>query len=38
VAVVWLIGIYAVMFGITLRVFGIRLRGVRSKLAAQFGA
>ncbi len=35
VAVVWLIGIYAVMFGITLLVFGLRLRGLRNKLATQ---
>lgn len=34
VAVVWLIGIYAVVFGITLLVFGFRLRGLRSKLTA----
>lgn len=38
VAVVWLIGIYAVVFGITLLVFGFRLRGLRGKLATQFGA
>ena len=38
VAVVWLIGGYAVVFGITLLVFGLRLRGLRSKLVAQFGA
>ena len=38
VAVMWLLGSYAVVFGITLLVFGLRLRGVRGKLAAQFGA
>ncbi len=35
VAVVWLIGIYALVFGVTLLVFGIRLRGLRSKLEIQ---
>jgi uncharacterized membrane protein HdeD (DUF308 family) len=35
VAVVWLIGIYALVFGVTMLVFGIRLRGLRSKLAIQ---
>jgi uncharacterized membrane protein HdeD (DUF308 family) len=35
VAVVWLIGIYAVMFGVTLLVFSLRLRGLRSKLTVQ---
>jgi uncharacterized membrane protein HdeD (DUF308 family) len=34
VAVVGLIGIYALVFGVTLLVFGIRLRGMRGKLAA----
>lgn len=34
VAIVWLIGIYAVLFGITLVVFGIRLRGLGNKLAS----
>lgn len=33
IAVVWLIGIYALMFGVTMLVFGIRLRGMRAKLA-----
>ncbi len=33
VAVVWLIGIYALVFGVTLLVFGIRLRGLGNKLA-----
>ena len=32
-AVVWLIGIYALVFGVTMLVFGIRLRGMRGKLA-----
>ncbi len=32
-AVVWLIGAYAVVFGVTLLVFGIRLRGLGNKLA-----
>jgi len=31
-ALVWLIGIYALVFGVTLLVFGIRLRGVGAKL------
>jgi uncharacterized membrane protein HdeD (DUF308 family) len=35
VAVVWLIGIYALVFGVTMLVFGIRLRGLRSKLVFQ---
>ena len=34
-AVVGLIGIYAVVFGVTLLVFGIRLHGLRSKLVFQ---
>ena len=32
-AIVWLIGIYALVFGVTMLVFGIRLRGMRGKLA-----
>lgn len=35
VAIVWLIGIYALVFGVTMRVFGIRLRSLGSKLAMQ---
>jgi uncharacterized membrane protein HdeD (DUF308 family) len=35
VAITWLIGIYALVFGVTMLVFGIRLRGMRGKLAAQ---
>jgi uncharacterized membrane protein HdeD (DUF308 family) len=35
VAVVWLIGIYAVLFGITMLVFGIRLRGLHNQLVAK---
>ena len=34
-AVVWVIGIYAVVFGLTMLVFGIRLHGLSGKLAAQ---
>jgi uncharacterized membrane protein HdeD (DUF308 family) len=34
-AVVWLIGIYALVFGVTMLVFGIHLRGMRGQLAAQ---
>lgn len=34
-AIVGLIGIYALVFGISMLVFGIRLRGLRSSLAAQ---
>ncbi len=33
-AIVWLIGVYALVFGATLLVFGFRLRGLRSKHAA----
>lgn len=33
-AIVWLIGIYALVFGVTMLVFGIRLRGMRGQLAA----
>jgi uncharacterized membrane protein HdeD (DUF308 family) len=32
-AIAWLIGIYALVFGVTMLVFGIRLRGMRGKLA-----
>lgn len=32
-AVVWLIGLYAVVFGVTMLVFGFRLRGLSGKLA-----
>ena len=35
VAVVWLIGIYALVFGVTMLVFGIRLRGMRGKPTTQ---
>jgi uncharacterized membrane protein HdeD (DUF308 family) len=35
VAITWLIGIYALVFGGSMIVFGIRLRGMRGKLAAQ---
>lgn len=35
VAVVWMIGIYAVLFGITMLVFGIRLRGLHNALVPQ---
>lgn len=34
-AIVWLIGIYALVFGVTMLVFGIRLRGLGAKLAPQ---
>ena len=34
-AIVGLIGVYALVFGISMLVFGIRLRGLRSSLAAQ---
>ncbi len=33
-AIVWLIGFYAIVFGVSLLVFGIRLRGVGAKHAA----
>jgi uncharacterized membrane protein HdeD (DUF308 family) len=33
-AIVWLIGIYALAFGVTMLVFGIRLRSMRGKVAA----
>jgi uncharacterized membrane protein HdeD (DUF308 family) len=33
-AIVWLIGAYALVFGVTLLVFGLRLRGLGAKLAA----
>ena len=32
-AITWLIGIYALVFGVTMLVFGIRLRGMQGKLA-----
>ncbi len=32
-AIVWLIGLYAFVFGVTLLVFGLRLRGVGEKLS-----
>lgn len=35
VAVVWMIALYAVLFGITMLVFGIRLRGLHSALVPQ---
>lgn len=35
VAVVWIIGIYALVFGVTMLVFGIRLHGLSGKLTAQ---
>ncbi len=34
-AIVWLIGIYALVFGIVLLVFGFRLRGMAAKVATQ---
>jgi uncharacterized membrane protein HdeD (DUF308 family) len=34
-AVVWLIGVYALVFGVTLLVFSIRLRGLAKKLDAK---
>jgi uncharacterized membrane protein HdeD (DUF308 family) len=34
-AITWLIGIYALVFGSTMLVFGIRLRGMRGKLTNQ---
>jgi uncharacterized membrane protein HdeD (DUF308 family) len=34
-AVTWLIGIYALVFGITMIAFGIRLRGMRGQLTTQ---
>jgi len=34
-AIVWLIGVYALVFGVTMLVFGIRLRGMRGKLTTQ---
>jgi uncharacterized membrane protein HdeD (DUF308 family) len=34
-AITWLIGIYALVFGVSMLAFGIRLRGMRSSLAAQ---
>jgi uncharacterized membrane protein HdeD (DUF308 family) len=35
VAIVWLIGIYALLFGVTMLVFGIRLHGLSGKLTPQ---
>lgn len=35
VAVVWIIGIYALVFGVTFLVLGIRLRGLSGKLTSQ---
>lgn len=35
VAVVWMIGLYTVLFGITMLIFGIRLHGLHSALAPQ---
>ena len=32
-AIVWLIGVYALVFGVTMLAFGIRLRGLRGSLA-----
>jgi uncharacterized membrane protein HdeD (DUF308 family) len=37
-AIAWLIGIYALVFGVTMLVFGIRLRGMRGKLLATHAA
>ena len=37
-AITWLIGVYALVFGVIMLVFGIRLRGVRSKLLASHAA
>ncbi len=34
-AITWLIGIYALVFGVTMLVFGVRLRGMRGKLTTQ---
>jgi uncharacterized membrane protein HdeD (DUF308 family) len=37
-AITWLIGVYALVFGVTMLVFGIRLRGLRGKLLATHSA
>ncbi len=37
-AVIWLIGIYAIIFGVTLLMLGFRLKGLADRLPAQVPA